>query len=72
MNIQKFVAIFFVVAGALGLAYGGFTYTSDRHTAEVGSVSLTVAEQEDFNIPIWAGLALVFVGGALLVVRKTA
>ncbi len=70
MKIQKIAAIVLIVIGALGLAYGGFSYTSDMHRANVGSLSLSVAEKEQVNIPIWAGLTMVLVGGVLLISRK--
>ena len=32
MNTQQLVGIVLIVAGALALAYGGFTYTKDKAT----------------------------------------
>jgi drug/metabolite transporter (DMT)-like permease len=70
MNIQKILAIALIVAGSLGLAYGGFDYTRDTHTAELGSLSVSVDEKEHINIPVWGGIGLIFVGGLLLVWRR--
>ena len=36
MNAAKIAAIVLIVAGVLGLAYGGFTYTNDRQEIRVG------------------------------------
>ena len=72
MHPTKLVAIVLVVLGALGLAYGGFSFTKDRHTAEIGALHLTVNEKQYVNVPMWAGLGAVLVGVVLMVVpRKT-
>ena len=68
MSGLRIIAIILIVAGALALAYGGFTYTKDTHTAEIGPLSLSVAEKERVNVPMWAGLAAVIGGGVLLLV----
>ena len=46
MAIARIVGIVLIAAGALGLAYGGFTYTSDTHSAKLGPVVLNVQERE--------------------------
>ena len=70
MNIQRIAGILLIVAGALGLAYGGFSYTKERHTADVGSLHLSMDEKEQVNIPVWAGVGAILVGGLLLVVGR--
>jgi len=70
MGPLRIVAIILIVAGALGLAYGSFSYTKETHTAKVGPLSLSVKEKEQVNIPIWAGLAAVAAGVVLLVAGK--
>jgi len=64
----RLVAIVLIVLGAFGLAYGGFTYTKDRHTADIGAVHVTVDEKAHVNVPAWAGFAAVLAGVLLLVV----
>ncbi len=66
MNTIRTLAIALIVAGSLGLAYGGFSYTKDTTVVKLGSVELTAKEKETVNIPVWAGLAAVLFGGALL------
>lgn len=66
MNPAKLVAILLIIGGALGLAYGGFTYTSDTHRADIGALHLKVTEKERVNIPVWAGLGAVIAGALLL------
>jgi len=70
MNSMKMLAIALLVAGALALAYGGFSYTKETHDADIGSLHLSVDETERVNIPMWAGLGLVVLGGVLLVVKR--
>jgi TRAP-type C4-dicarboxylate transport system permease small subunit len=72
MNTTKLVAIALIVLGALGLAYGGFTYTSDTHKAEIGALQLQVEEKERVNVPVWLGLGAVLAGVALLVIPRKA
>jgi uncharacterized membrane protein YphA (DoxX/SURF4 family) len=72
MDIQKIVAVLLIVAGTLGLAYGGFSYTKETHQADLGPIQLSVDEKEYVNVPIWAGIGAIVIGGILLVVgRKT-
>lgn len=66
MNALKIAAIVLIVAGVLGLAYGSFSYTKETHTAKVGPVELSVKEQETVNIPVWAGVGAIAIGGVLL------
>ena len=66
----KIVAIVFIVAGALALAYGGFSYTKETHKAEIGPLKLQVTEKEQVNVPQWAGIGAIVLGVVLLVVGK--
>ena len=68
MNAVKMVAIVLIAAGILALAYGGFRYTKETHTAKLGSIELSVKDRETVNIPVWAGVGAIILGGVLLVV----
>jgi drug/metabolite transporter (DMT)-like permease len=70
MNAIKIAAIALIVAGVLGLAYGGFSYTKDTQQAQIGPLELTVQERQTVNIPLWAGVAAIVAGGLLLFVPK--
>ena len=70
MSPIRIVAIVLIVAGALGLAYGGFSYTKETHKAEIGPLKLQVQEKEHVNVPQWAGIAALVAGVVLLVVGK--
>ena len=67
MNPIKLVGIALIVAGALGLAYGGFSYTKDTSAVKLGPIELSVKEKETVNVPMWAGIGAIVVGGLLLV-----
>lgn len=67
MNPIKLVAIILIVAGAIGLAYGGFSYTKDTTAVKLGPIELSVKEKENVNVPVWAGVAAIVAGGLLLV-----
>lgn len=67
MNAIKMLAIALIAAGVLGLAYGGFSYTSQTQEVKLGPLELSVAEKHRVNVPIWAGAAAIVAGGLLLV-----
>ncbi|MDO8905259.1 hypothetical protein [Hydrogenophaga sp.] len=66
MNPTRLVAVLLIVAGALALAYGGFSYTKDTTAVKLGPLELTVKEKETVNVPLWAGIGAIVIGGALL------
>jgi len=68
MSPLKIFGIVLIVAGALALAYGGFSYTKDTHKAEIGPLKLQVQEKEQVNVPQWAGIGAIVAGVVLLVV----
>ena len=67
MNSLKLVAIALIIGGALGLAYGSFSYTKDTTAVKLGPLELSVKEKETVNMPVWAGIAAIVAGGLLLV-----
>ena len=64
----KVLALVLLVLGVLALAYGGFTYTKETHEAKVGPIEMQVKEREHVNVPMWAGIAAVGAGAAILLV----
>jgi TRAP-type C4-dicarboxylate transport system permease small subunit len=66
MNAIKMAAVVLIVAGVLGLVYGSFSYTKETHDAKLGPIELSVKDKETVNIPQWAGVAAVVIGGVLL------
>lgn len=67
MDALKAVAFALILGGALALVYGGFTYTKDTHETKIGPIELSVKDKETVNIPIWAGVGAIVIGGAMLV-----
>jgi len=70
MNATRILAVVLIIAGALALGYGGFTYTKENHEAKIGPIELNVKEKQTVDIPIWAGIAALVVGGVLLLRRS--
>lgn len=66
MNAVRIAAIALIVAGALGLAYGSFSYTKETQQARIGPIELTVQDRQTVNIPVWAGVAAIVTGALLL------
>ena len=66
MNPLKIAAIVLIVAGVLGLVYGGFSYTSETHDAKLGPIEISVQDRERVNVPVWAGVGAIVIGGGLL------
>jgi multidrug transporter EmrE-like cation transporter len=66
LNATKLAAVVLIVAGVLGLVYGGFTYTKDTHEAKLGPIELSIKDKQTVNIPIWAGVGAITIGAALL------
>ncbi|NRF69007.1 hypothetical protein HLB44_18600 [Aquincola sp. S2] len=67
MNPVKIVAMVLIVAGILGLLYGGFSYTKDTTAVKLGPIELSVKEKQTVNVPVWAGVGAIVVGALLLV-----
>lgn len=66
---MKIVALLLIAAGVIGLLYGGITYTKTTHDAKIGPLELSIKDKKTVNIPAWAGVAAIVIGGALLFVR---
>ena len=66
MSAVKIMAILLIVAGVLGLVYGSFSYTKETQEVKLGPIELSVRDKETVNVPIWAGVGAIAVGGVLL------
>ncbi len=73
MNAARLAALMLIVAGVFGLVYGGFSYTKESHEARLGPIELTVKDKKTVNIPVWAGVGAIVIGGMLLLLggRRT-
>ncbi len=66
MNAVKVAAMVLIVAGVLGLVYGSFSYTKETHEAKLGPIELSVKDKQTVNVPVWAGVGAIVIGGVLL------
>lgn len=70
LNLRILIGVLLLVGGILAAVYGGFTYTEDTHSADLGPVKLSVEEEQTVNIPLWVGLAGAAAGAIILAVRR--
>ena len=66
MTPMKMIGIVLLVAGALALIYGGFSYTRNSTALKVGPLEVQVKEKETVNVPLWAGIGAIVAGGLML------
>jgi hypothetical protein len=66
MNGIKALAFVLIAGGVLALIYGSFSYTKDTTAVKLGPLELTVQEKKTINVPVWAGVGAIAVGGVLL------
>ena len=66
MNALNIPAIVLIAAGVLGLAYGSFSYTKQTHDVKIGPIEMSVQDKQTVNVPVWAGVGAIVIGGALL------
>ncbi len=72
MTPLKIVAVLLIAAGIIGLLYGSITYTKTTHDAKVGPFELSIKDKETVNIPVWAGVGAIVIGGGLLLAPSRA
>jgi hypothetical protein len=63
----RMVGVVLILAGILGLSYGSFSYTKKSHDTKIGPLEISVKDKETVNIPDWAAIGAIVVGGMLLV-----
>ena len=56
------------IIGALGIAYGGFTYTYKDKVVDAGPIQITTDKHKTLPVPPIAG-ALIMVAGVALVMK---
>lgn len=66
MNATKLVGIVLIVAGCLGLIYGGFSYTRETTGVQLGPIALKVEEKKTVNVPLIASAGAIIAGVFLL------
>ncbi len=66
-NVVIIVAIVLIALGAFGLARGKFSYTEEKHEAEVAGIELSVKDKETVAVPQWLSIGAIAAGALLLV-----
>jgi LPXTG-motif cell wall-anchored protein len=70
MNSLRIAALVLIAAGIIGLVYGGITYTKTTHSTKIGSLELSVKDQKTVNVPVWAGVGAIVLGGGMFFARR--
>lgn len=68
MNPLRIVGLILILAGLAALALGHVSFTKSTHQIKIGPVELAVKEKQDIELPIWASIGAIVVGGVLVVV----
>ena len=67
---MRTLGIILIVFGAIGLLYGGFSYTRRRDTVRLGPMSATIEQRESVPIPPILGGVVLVAGIAVLLVGQ--
>ena len=67
LAVNKTLGIILCVLGLIGLAWGGFTYTTQQKVLDIGPIHATREQTHNVPLPPIAGL-LALVGGIVLLV----
>lgn len=60
------IAIVLIAAGIFGLVQGEFSYTKEKHEADILGIELSVEDKESVGIPKWVAGGAIAVGALLL------
>jgi drug/metabolite transporter (DMT)-like permease len=69
--VNKTLGAILIVLGIVGLAWGGFSYTTREKIIDIGPIQATQEKKHVVPLPPIAG-ALALIGGVILVARKEA
>jgi len=65
--VNKTLGIILIVFGLVGLAWGGFTYTTREKVVDIGPIHATREKTHNVPLPPIAG-AVALIGGVILLV----
>ena len=68
--MNRTLGVILIVLGLLGLAWGGFTYTTQEKVVDIGPIHATREEKHTVPLPPIAGAAALIGGIVLLVTSK--
>ena len=69
---MKLIGIVLIIVGVLGLAYGGFSYTTREKVVDLGPLQVTADKEKTVPIAPIAGVAALVGGIALVLVGSKA
>ena len=72
MKVGTLVGLVLIVLGAIGLIYGGISYTKSKDTVGLGPIEVTATQKETIPISPIIGGVLLIAGIALVVGTKRA
>jgi hypothetical protein len=72
MKVGTLVGILLIIAGVIGLIWGGITYTKNRETVGIGPLEVTATEKETIPIGPIAGGIMLIAGVALVIGTRRA
>jgi hypothetical protein len=64
--MTRAIGVILIVLGLIGLAWGGFTYTTRKKVLDIGPIQATREEHHAIPIPPIAG-AIALAGGIVLI-----
>ena len=70
--MNKMLGIVLIALGVIGLAWGGFTYTTREKIVDIGPIHATREKTHDVPLPPIAGAVSLIGGVVLLVARRKA
>jgi hypothetical protein len=68
--ITNIVGIILIIVGVIGLAYQGFTYTTQEKVAQIGDVKLTANKEKTIYFPPILGGASLIAGVVLVAIAR--
>lgn len=68
---MKIAGLILIVVGFIGLAYGGFTYTTHKKELDMGPIQVEKKEHHSVPIPPILGAISLVAGGALVFAGKS-
>jgi hypothetical protein len=69
--MAKTFGVLLIVGGVLGLVYGGFSYATATHSADLGVIVLQVQERHTVDVPIILSAGAIALGAFLLLAFKS-
>ena len=66
MSPVRIVGVVLIVAGIAGVVFSSFSFTKETHELKLGPVELSVKEKQSVDIPTWASVSVIVVGGLLV------